>query len=580
MNMKRFLAASLALSLLVAAGATAVNAQVEPTASASVAQEEEPSIKSVSLGIGSNEQQRTITWLSLSATPGKVQLAHKSDVPGGDFSGVWSGKEYDAVSTPVPGTNYYSNKATVDVLTYDEDYLYRVGNDGEWSDVYTIETSGSTNFSFLLAGDPQIGAGSMSTDPTGWANTLDFINQNLSDASFLLSAGDQVNTYNNHTQYNGYVNNALASLTTANTIGNHDSSIGRNDNPFQSYFTLPNMDSTKGATDAGGDYWFTYNGVLFMDLNSNNQSTAEHKAFMEEAIAANPDAKWKIVVFHHSVYSVASHAFDGDILARRDQLVPVFSELGIDAVLMGHDHVYTRSYMMNGTTPDVQRNEDGSALSSVTNPSGTLYLTANSASGSKFYTMKDSEFPFAAVQNQERVPNITKIEMTDTSMRMITYRVNDGSIVDDFTINKTQDVMPEATANTTITAEASIEPSYSISIPATIDLGKLQKTAGSTVVSTPFQIEVKDFVKGTESGHVDVTVAPADAARTFQLNNGSSNLSYNLLDPQDQALTVGGLFASFDNAGVQNGKITVDASTISSAGDYQGTVIFTSAYGE
>ena len=184
---------------------------------------------------------RTITWLSLSATPGKVQLAHKSDVPGGDFSGVWSGKEYDAVSTPVPGTNYYSNKATVDVLTYDEDYLYRVGNDGEWSDVYTIETSGSTNFSFLLAGDPQIGAGSMSTDPTGWANTLDFINQNLSDASFLLSAGDQVNTYNNHTQYNGYVNNALASLTTANTIGNHDSSIGRNDTPFQSYFTLPNI---------------------------------------------------------------------------------------------------------------------------------------------------------------------------------------------------------------------------------------------------------------------------------------------------------------------------------------------------
>ena len=209
-----------------------------------------------------------------------------------------------------------------------------------------------------------------------------------------------------------------------------------------------------------------------------------------------------------------------------------------------------------------------------------MYLTANSASGSKFYTIKNSEFPFAAVQNQERVPNITKIEMTDTSMRMITYRVTDGSVVDDFTINKTQEVMPESSANTTITAVASIEPSYSISIPSTIDLGKLKKTAGSTIVSTPFQIEVKDFVKGAESGHVDVTVAPADAARAFQLNNGSSNLSYNLLDPQDQALTVGGLFASFSQAGVQNGRITVDASTIASAGDYQGTVIFTSAYGE
>ena len=46
--MKRFLAASLALSLLVAAGATAVNAQTEPAPSAPVAQEADASIKSIS----------------------------------------------------------------------------------------------------------------------------------------------------------------------------------------------------------------------------------------------------------------------------------------------------------------------------------------------------------------------------------------------------------------------------------------------------------------------------------------------------------------------------------------------------
>lgn len=578
MKMKRFLAASLALSLLVAAGATAVNAQSQPDTAAPAAAG--ASIKGVTLGVGSTQQQRTITWLSLSATPGKAQVAHKSDVPSGDFTGNWSGVEYVAESAPVPGTSYYSNKVTVDVLTYDEDYLYRVGNDDVWSEVNTIKTSGSTDFSFLLAGDPQIGAGNMSTDPTNWANTLDFINNNLSDASFLISAGDQVNTYNNDAQYDGYLNSRLGSLTMATTVGNHDSSMNRQDNPYQSHFSMPNLDNTKGATDAGGDYWYTYNGVLFMDLNSNNQSTAEHKAFMEEAIAQNPDAKWKIVVFHHSVYSVASHAFDGDILSRRDQLVPVISQLGVDAVLMGHDHVYTRSYMMNGTTPDMERNEDGSALSSVTNPSGTLYLTANSASGSKYYSIKNSEFPYSAVQNQERVPNITKIEMTDTSMRMITYRVTDGSIVDDFTINKTGKQPAQTAADTVITAEASIEPSYSISIPSTVDLGKLKKTAQSMDVSTPFQIEVKDFVKGAASGHVDVTVAPADASRSFQLSNGKSALSYRLMDPQDQTLTVGGLFASFSQSGVKDGKLVVDASAIASAGDYQGTLIFTSSYGE
>lgn len=578
--MKKFLAASLALSLLVAAGAAAVNAQTQPQVAPAVQAAADASIKSINLGVGASEKQRTITWLSLSSTPGKVQLAHKSDVPTGNFTDGWVGQEYVAESAPVPGTNYYSNKVTVDVLTNNEEYLYRVGNDSEWSDVYSIKTQGPTDFSFLLAGDPQIGAGNISTDPQSWANTLDFVKNNLSDASFMISAGDQVNTYNNHTQYAGYLNNAMGSMATANTVGNHDSSMNRQDNPYQSYFTMPNLDNTKGATDAGGDYWYEYNGVLFMHLNSNNQSTAEHKAFMEDAIAKNSDAKWKIVVFHHSVYSVASHAFDGDILARRDQLVPVFSQLGIDAVLMGHDHVYTRSYVMNGTTPDIQRNEDGSALSSVTNPSGTVYLTANSASGSKYYTIKNSEFAYAAVQNQERVPNITKITMNDTSMRMVTYRVTDGSIVDDFTINKTGKQPSESSGNTVITAEASIEPSYSISIPASVDLGKLKKTAQSFTVTTPFQIEVKDFVKGASSAHVDVTVAPADAARHFVLNNGTSNLGYQLLDPQDQSLTVGGLFASFTQSGAKDGKIAVDASAIQSAGDYQGTVIFTSSYGE
>ena len=53
-----------------------------------------------------------------------------------------------------------------------------------------------------------------------------------------------------------------------------------------------------------------------MVINSNNRSTAEHKEFLESAIAQNPDVRWKTVVFHHSVYSTASHVDDGDIIER------------------------------------------------------------------------------------------------------------------------------------------------------------------------------------------------------------------------------------------------------------------------
>ena len=152
----------------------------------------------------------------------------------------------------------------------------------------------------------------------------------------MLSAGDQVNTASNESQYDGYLNQEIfSSMPQATSIGNHDSSS----NSYNQHFNLPNESADLGDSTAGTDYWYVYNNTLFIDINSNNTSTAEHKAFMEDAIAKNKDVRWKVVVFHHSVYSTASHTTDGDIIQRRNELPPVFDELGIDVVLMGHDHV-------------------------------------------------------------------------------------------------------------------------------------------------------------------------------------------------------------------------------------------------
>ena len=51
---------------------------------------------------------------------------------------------------------------------------------------------------------------------------------------------------------------------------------------------------------------------------------------------------------------------------------------------MGHDHVYVRSNMMKG----MKVSQETKDLTSVTDPEGILYLTANSASGSKYYDIK------------------------------------------------------------------------------------------------------------------------------------------------------------------------------------------------
>ena len=190
-----------------------------------------------------------------------------------------------------------------------------------------------------------------------------------------------------------------------------------------------------------GDYYFTYNNTLYMVLNTSCLSIAEHKAFLEETIQANPDVTWKVVSFHKSIYSVASHVTESDIVTLRNGLSPILSQLGIDIVLQGHDHVYARSYIMggeSGMTADVQKNADGSALTEVTNPDGVQYITMNSASGSKFYKITEEAFEYTAVQNQEKVPNYSVANVTKDAFTVTTYRSTDDSVVDTITIKKSK----------------------------------------------------------------------------------------------------------------------------------------------
>ena len=421
----------------------------------------------VLLNVGADASQRSVVWYSDAEEAGTVQLALKSDMDGDVFPQEYM--EFQATTTEsVEG--YTVNRAVITGLEPNTEYVYRVGVENGRSDVFSFNTQNfDGEYSFLLAGDPQIGSSNNESDAEGWRNTLSKAYEAFPDVSFIISAGDQVNINGDEAQYDGFLSSdVLHSLPLAVNMGNHESG----DVSYTQHFYMPNMSQYGEINDLDGtgDYWYVYDNTLFMSLNSNNRTVAEHRAFMEEAIAANPDVTWKVVTFHHSIYSTASHAFDGDILERRSEYSPVFSELGIDVVFMGHDHVYTRTYLMNGTTPVIP--DDGN-ISSVTDPEDgeVLYVTANSASGSKFYSIRDNEFDFAAVENQERTPNISKIDVTDNSFTITTYRVSDMSVVDTFEItrsgaadNDTELTAPEnANVNAVFTIEATVPTSSNVS---------------------------------------------------------------------------------------------------------------------
>ena len=327
-------------------------------------------------------------------------------------------------------------------------------------------------------------------DAFGWNRTLEIAAQQNPDVNFIISAGDQVNKTGQakEEEYAGYLSpDVLASLPVATTIGNHDSL-----NPDYTYhFNNPNATSY-GETEAGGDYYYSYGDGLFIVLNTNNYNVAEHEQAIAEAVASDPDAAWRVVTIHQDIYGTGLDHSDTDGMILRTQLTPIFDEYDIDVVLQGHDHTYSRSKLLYGDgqshgTYEFRLNAEGTDYdwdnayntqtdeqiplypaeddaagtaahdafladngcytiedttgSTVVNPQGTLYMTANSASGSKFYELIATQQDYIAQRSQNWLPSYSVIEMDSDSFAITTYQITaDGAVemIDDtFTIQKT-----------------------------------------------------------------------------------------------------------------------------------------------
>lgn len=140
-----------------------------------------------------------------------------------------------------------------------------------------------------------------------------------------MTAGDQVNTAKNEYEYAGFLNpSALQNYALSTTIGNHDSS---NSN-YSDHYNNPNSGlSTEGATVAGTDYYYTYGNTLFIILDTNNYNCASHEAVMKKAVKENPDAQWRVVMFHQDIYGAGDPHWDSDGMVLRTQLTPSWTSM-------------------------------------------------------------------------------------------------------------------------------------------------------------------------------------------------------------------------------------------------------------
>ena len=459
------------------------------------------SFTNVILHLGADESQLNFTWYCDENTDSTITYAPTADMLGRHFP-------EDAVTvaaTPAASVKegYYAYEATIAGLEPDTSYTYQLVAGSEISKPETFTTADANVFSFAVVGDPQIGRGQINNlyceealdeDEAAWGRTLNQIttDEHFAGVRFMLSMGDHINSNytNSGTNYNyaahehqfdHFANHEeLLRLPMAAVYGNHDS---YNYSVFPYHFNQPNRDASAGidyddsvSTQVNmTDYYFVYNNVLFivlntLDVSAHQEYTAENQAvikahcdFVDQVLeeTADEDIKWKIVMYHSSPYGSSYHndyTMKDGVYTRGEQyafvklrqyLIPHLYEAGVDLVLSGHDHTYSRTYVIK-PGQDAEGNYldeavityDFSDGNTVTDPDGMIHVTAATSSGSAinppYFTHS-----YTAVKAQANERQAIRIDVTDTSLTLVNYNLGTRSSdniteIDRITIYRTE----------------------------------------------------------------------------------------------------------------------------------------------
>lgn len=372
------------------------------------------------INVGKDQSEIYITWFDRSnPQKGKVLLSENGNQT-----------VFEAFEYLEPETGYLScNRAKITGLKPNTTYTYSVGDDNGWSQEYSFETEDfDESFSFIHISDVQM---PKSNDTfLNWNNTLINISKYFSDNSFILNTGDISDLSASQELYVLYKSPDLLRGHIMGTVpGNHDNDPNTY---YNRQFTAPETKEVySGFGENECDYWYAYNNVLFISINTNIGNKEYHEAFVRKVVEEQGDKyDWKIVNCHHSLFSASYHSTESWPISLRNHLAPVFSELKIDMVLSGHDHCYDRSYIMNGTTPVVSNKN----YAYNTN-GGVLYISATTASGMKFNPAVENAKTYSAklVENEY---GFVKYDVCDAKITLTYYSSEDLSILDKFTLYK------------------------------------------------------------------------------------------------------------------------------------------------
>lgn len=364
-----------------------------------------------------------------------------------DGSDNWMKKDavFATKETDIDISNYYSVRLSG--LEAGTKYRYTVGSDENRSAEFSFETEAENvdKFSFIVITDHQKGDPCHLPDYSKVGAMLNRALERHPECKFIFTAGDNCDNGQNEVQWNGMfegLKGIIESRPYMMTTGNHDN------RGYLTYFPEPTgkfylehadfFDFQFGAAYPdngpegykGENYSFDYGNTHFLVLGINAPDVLEEWAYND---LQNSNKTWKLGGYHFPIYPVMPEGQNND---GYPWLRKPIEEGRLDILFEGHEHSFARTFPTKGDELFDKPSE------------GTVHYIVGNGGGNIYHSNAPKVWHSCFYPQEIRMGSYTLVKI-DGNVLTATAYLDDGRIIDVFTIDKNKDLItPHALAPT------------------------------------------------------------------------------------------------------------------------------------
>ncbi len=380
-------------------------------------------VEAVRQVIGAEAGERTVMWQSRLKETAPVLEYREKD-------GTIKESRAEEKELTADGKTIYIYTGQMKGLEEGKTYEYRVGYEDrrtDWKEMAAVNQAGG--FTALIFPDSQ------SSDYSTWRNIVKTAQKTQPNAEFFINMGDLVDNGYDMNQWNEWfdaVTPMIERIPAVPVMGNHETytldwKVAMPE-PYLHLFSLP----ANGSLQRQNQYYsFDYKNLHVTVLNTQiEEMEAFQPGLMEEQLAwlrqdlASAKTKWKIVLMHKDIlrYWQTRHAPNTEIVFQEfaRQVMPIFDEYQVDAVLTAHLHTYRRRGPIHNFQPGTE---------------GPVYILTGVAGNVRYPGLWQENPLDVYVAPQPESDNYMDMEVTEDTMTFSSY-FEDGRLMDRVVITK------------------------------------------------------------------------------------------------------------------------------------------------